>query len=341
MTTEAAFLAGIIASPHDDLPRVVYADWLDENAGEVESPCWCAEYTDDPENPWRGQPGHHPERDPASGRHEGGWTNCKTCNGGGRDAVKPGVVVESDGRAERAEFIRAQVQTAAWGCDFKQTPEQPGWNHNCGTDDKGYWLCQPLRSRAREHLERHADQWFPVPSGFGFDWDTAAEGEADPLRIGYVISRGFVHTVRTTMAEWCGSRCERCPPIPAGEWGPSTVWCPVCHGVRRTPGIGPGIVAAHPVTKVVLTGVVVRSRLPGSPFGAVTRRSAGPLFDLAFPYSISSHVEGNADQIEGLISDAAIKWAKMQTEQQAEADLVMNGDPSVPVPRGVLHFRDL
>jgi hypothetical protein len=37
-------------------------------------------------------PGYHPERDPASGRHEGGWTNCKTCNGGGRGTVRAGVV---------------------------------------------------------------------------------------------------------------------------------------------------------------------------------------------------------------------------------------------------------
>ncbi len=30
MDTETALLAAIWASPHDDLPRLVYADWLDE-----------------------------------------------------------------------------------------------------------------------------------------------------------------------------------------------------------------------------------------------------------------------------------------------------------------------
>lgn len=34
-------------------------------------------------------PGHHPERDPASGRHEGGWTNCKTCKGAPVRAMNP------------------------------------------------------------------------------------------------------------------------------------------------------------------------------------------------------------------------------------------------------------
>jgi uncharacterized protein (TIGR02996 family) len=30
MTTEQALLAAVWADPHDDLPRLVYADWLDE-----------------------------------------------------------------------------------------------------------------------------------------------------------------------------------------------------------------------------------------------------------------------------------------------------------------------
>ncbi len=34
MTTEDALLAAIWESPHDDLPRLVYADWCDEN-GQV------------------------------------------------------------------------------------------------------------------------------------------------------------------------------------------------------------------------------------------------------------------------------------------------------------------
>lgn len=50
--------------------------------------CW--DYRHDPENPWGF--GHHPERDPASGRDEGGWTNCKTCNSGSSKHVRPGFV---------------------------------------------------------------------------------------------------------------------------------------------------------------------------------------------------------------------------------------------------------
>lgn len=41
----------------------------------------CVAYHADPSNPFGVGPGYHPERDPASGRHEGGWTNCKRCYG--------------------------------------------------------------------------------------------------------------------------------------------------------------------------------------------------------------------------------------------------------------------
>lgn len=78
-----------------DLVRLaILADALEEAGCPIEekTPCpGCSQYARDPANPYK-QPGYRPERDPASGRHEGGWTNCKTCNSGGRDCYRPGVV---------------------------------------------------------------------------------------------------------------------------------------------------------------------------------------------------------------------------------------------------------
>lgn len=54
-------------------------------------------------------PGHHPQRDPASGRDEGGWTNCQTCNGAGPST--PGYVLDTSNR-DRAELIRVQIELA-------------------------------------------------------------------------------------------------------------------------------------------------------------------------------------------------------------------------------------
>jgi uncharacterized protein (TIGR02996 family) len=111
MTPHEAFLAKIIAAPDDDAPRLEYADWLDENERTEESPCpVCSEYHGDASTPWKGEPGYHWERDVASGRHEGGWTNCKTCNRAGNHVA--GVVRQSNGYAARAEFIRVQIRLA-------------------------------------------------------------------------------------------------------------------------------------------------------------------------------------------------------------------------------------
>jgi hypothetical protein len=106
---ETEFLAAIARDPDSDMPRLAYADFLQETAGTVPCPR-CSEHRDDPASPPRAEPGYHPERDPASGRHEGGWTNCKTCNGGGPRCISPGTV--PDDRADRAEFIRVQCELA-------------------------------------------------------------------------------------------------------------------------------------------------------------------------------------------------------------------------------------
>lgn len=61
----------------------------------VEVPCpMCTPYLNEHHHLFNNRPGYHPERDPASGRHEGGWTNCKTCNSGGPDQTRPGIVCD-------------------------------------------------------------------------------------------------------------------------------------------------------------------------------------------------------------------------------------------------------
>lgn len=84
MTTGEALLRSVLCEPDDDTRRLAYADAIEENAGEVECPT-C-----------RGKKKvvRLPEKH--------GWT-CPRCAGTGR---------VSDGRAERASFIRAQVELA-------------------------------------------------------------------------------------------------------------------------------------------------------------------------------------------------------------------------------------
>jgi uncharacterized protein (TIGR02996 family) len=77
-------LAAILAAdPADDAPRLVYADWLDEHAGDGACP------------------------EPGCGNPARGWNGfyqCRTCKGRG---------VVPNGNAERAEFIRVQPRVSA------------------------------------------------------------------------------------------------------------------------------------------------------------------------------------------------------------------------------------
>lgn len=92
MTEEQSLLAAVRAAPTDDLPRTVYADWLDDNAGLEDCPQCKGE-------------GRQFTR--AAGVR-GEWITCQTCSGARR---------VSNGRAERAEFIRTQCELAIFPKD--------------------------------------------------------------------------------------------------------------------------------------------------------------------------------------------------------------------------------
>lgn len=134
MTDQEALIAAIIANPADDTARLVYADCLDENAGESEAPCVSCAGTgwDD-----RGRTKYVPP-----------VYQCRTCLG-------EKVTRTSNGYAERAEFIRVQVELERTpGCTYSK----PTWNaeHKPG-------LCPwcDLRRRERELLAigRNSIEW--------------------------------------------------------------------------------------------------------------------------------------------------------------------------------------
>jgi len=93
--TSTDLLSAVLADPFDDAPRLILADWLEENddperaefiRDNIQQCDRCSPHLYDSGNTYG--IGYHPERDPASGRHEGGWTNCKSCNGGGSGGVR-------------------------------------------------------------------------------------------------------------------------------------------------------------------------------------------------------------------------------------------------------------
>lgn len=133
--------AAVLADPDDDTVRLAYADYLDEQGTK-----WVT--CPDCDDGWR------PKRANVIGQYvtQGMMTRCPRCTG----TETPGTVPDTSD-ADLAELIRVGCQTAVWDCTFKCTKEQPGWNHVCGTDDRGYWLCQPFRMREQDILDRHPD----------------------------------------------------------------------------------------------------------------------------------------------------------------------------------------
>lgn len=148
--TDTAFIRAICESPADDAPRLIYADWLEETARDVE--CDQPGYDD-------GEP----------------HFQCPTCDGSG---------VVSDGRRERAEFIRVQCELALFD----------RWCHNADfhvQTPRGVNIDE-LRRRERELLAGNNRRWFHGCPGLldvtdSFTWD---------------YRRGFISHVTCSVADW-------------------------------------------------------------------------------------------------------------------------------------------
>ncbi len=177
-------IAAIIANPADDAPRLIYADWLDEHAGDV---------TCEPCNghgvilPPMKMPKIH-ERIGKDGRTERYYINepfkpiihpkCSTCNGTGR--VSNGYVV-------RAEFIRVQIELANpknlvhGPHDFPGAGSPEFYTSDC-SHDCGCWMGASRSGGAADPfgtcpknlipnplLASREKELFPVATRFGID----------------------------------------------------------------------------------------------------------------------------------------------------------------------------
>jgi uncharacterized protein (TIGR02996 family) len=103
-TDETALLATIAANPEDDTSRLVYADWLDENA-DARVPC-----------PTCNGKGESAYVIGAFGPFPNGCPRCDS-----------GTVPADTSRQERAEFVRVQCEIARF------TPADWQWQYNAGT----------------------------------------------------------------------------------------------------------------------------------------------------------------------------------------------------------------
>lgn len=181
----------------DDTPRLAYADWLLENAGRIE--CDLCRGV--------GKVQRRVERnmqDVTQQTHgkQGVWhrhLKCPRCLGDKHI---------SDGRAERAEFIRVQIALTQ--------PCPNGYSDAYHVDD----VCPPCDAMAKRQRElfnecradggyANSYLWFTEPFGrFGFHPTLDPHPRCLINGLAGVVARGFVSEMRCSFLMWSKS-CER------------------------------------------------------------------------------------------------------------------------------------
>lgn len=225
MTDGDSLLKAVLANPADDLPRLVLADWLEENAKEME----CGECEGQAVRQYPYLP-------------TGTLSACLNCGGAGRI---------SDGRRERAEFVRLQLESANWGDEQGTDPEATPNAAMIGYDGRRTTRHDLWRQRERELtlLIDYRARWFPEAGGW-FLWNGGAPAEAAaPVAS---VRRGFIDEVMCTLADWCGGECGCCGGTGIDE---RDEVCSPCSGTGHSLVLSHGIVAVHPVQRVVVTGI--------------------------------------------------------------------------------------
>jgi uncharacterized protein (TIGR02996 family) len=248
-----ALVAGIIEHPDDDLRRLIVADWLEERASVVVCPACEGDAVVDTDAT---------TGDPIA------W--CTACLG------FDGWV--SDGLAERAEFIRLQVELAALragcGCGMCVTLRGGGQSHSgpCAVDLQR--VEQPdgtsrqafLRAREASLFKRYCGKWWP-----GFHTSLYGPVMRDVGQTMHTsVKRGWPAVLLGPGRLVWGGECDNCEGTGTtenvvGATGP----CPCCGGrheqgsepgdlgyspgTGNTPAYGYAVIREHPVTKVVVT----------------------------------------------------------------------------------------
>lgn len=268
MTDLDAILAAILADPHDDTPRLVYAEICDDLAGVVACPR-CGGSSKHDLNPY--------DLAARYGTYRAGLmldaARCAVCAGSGS---------VSNGLAERAEFVRVQVELARmprllpanvlchqveWehfagrlsGSVGKVRFEPPAPGASSGVGVLHYGRRnpdrEPLEKRERELFDAHAREWF----GDSALWLPTDEPQRASSHVpGFVVRRGFVDEWRGPLSAFVGGECRGCGGEarvgqhhdPSSDTMRGGRRCPDCVD-GRTPGLDLGVVfARHPVRSV-------------------------------------------------------------------------------------------
>ena len=216
--TEAALLAAIRENPGEDAPRLVWADWLEENAGTVACGACKGE----------GKIGVGNNGNPYMAK-------CDECNGS---------ACVSDGRAELADFIRVQVELAAEHSDCGAKGYGP-----CGE------RCEALRRREDELAVEIDSAFGELPLYWSTDQIPISHGIIVRRGLPALVRSTLAEWMGGECATCGGTRLVHYRPPRGTNYDAmgSVENCPSCQGTGRTPGIGPRLAQRWPVVEVQAT----------------------------------------------------------------------------------------
>ena len=209
-----SLLRGVLEHPAADLPRLVLADWLEENGD--------------------GEYGEFVRL-----QIELAALLALPCSYAAGTWESEGEPMLSGGRL----MIAWPHSPPARCCMPKSEMFGGGLCHKCARVDAIHHRRQELLAGVKSgHNWRH---WAgvaigAVPPGASY---------TDHLAFG----RGFVSAVTLTMAAFVGRSCDLCGGGGYVYSGLESCWCVKCNGPGRTPGLAESLFRAHPITAVTLS----------------------------------------------------------------------------------------
>jgi hypothetical protein len=204
MTTadELALLAAVCADPDDDVVRLAYADYLEENAGVV--PCPACLHTGS-----LATPSAHVKYGTRVAERAFELAKCGQCNGSG---------TAPDGRADRAELIRVQCEIAA----ISDPPPEPSVGMRSASREqrlaalrewKQQWQATYYALRQREG--GLVKVLWPDSKMFVGGVQIYLPGFKPNESIGAgattgTVRRGFIDSLTLSWEAFAGGECENC-----------------------------------------------------------------------------------------------------------------------------------
>ncbi len=299
LATAESFLAAIVAEPGDDGLRLIFADWLEEQAESAEAELrGVRDWLD-----------AHPSCAGCTGPEWQRGKPCAECDQREERRQRQRELAARAASRERAEFIRVQCELA-----------RIGHLHPPADDEDRAIIAHAneLRRRERELLETHWKEWADgLHIGYCLN---LYDGTPlyDPGNIASTFRRGFVAEITLPVSAWIGEECCVCDGRGKHLFPYGNLSDPC--GTGRVNAHGPTLVQAAPLQRVTFSDWHPQ-RLPvvnGSDVWVFNRDPVSEIVRVPEFRDAVYHAHKSEQVALDAASDAALQWALQWVRQQPE-----------------------